>query len=138
MPNINVEQYIERKISEYEKNPQFVADGLALKVSDQVVELLESKGMTQTKLAERMGVSRSHVSSILNAPPNMTLLTLARLAIALEVQPRVYLDTNIFIGTMLGYPSPYEDDAIDKKIILLGSDTQGTTITTRKVHNAVG
>jgi transcriptional regulator with XRE-family HTH domain len=74
-------------------DPEFVAEGLAIKVTEEMLECLELKGLNQSWLAEQMGVSRAHVSRILNARPNMTLLTIAKIAVALDVKPDVCLDS---------------------------------------------
>ena len=89
--NISNERYITDEIENYSADPQFKAEGFALSVAEEVVLLLKERRINQTQLAAAMGVSRSHVSQLLTAPPNMTLLTLARLGIALGVEPIVIL-----------------------------------------------
>ena len=74
---------IDQDIARYRNDPEYIADSWALAIAEEVVAELRRRGKSQTWLADRMGVSRSHVSSILNAPPNMTLLTLAKLSVAL-------------------------------------------------------
>jgi transcriptional regulator with XRE-family HTH domain len=78
---------------DYSSDPEFVAEGLALKLTEEMLECLEQKNKNQSWLADQMRVSRAHVSSILNARPNMTLLTIAKIAVALGVKPDVCLDT---------------------------------------------
>jgi len=87
------ETMLNRYAREYANDPEFVAEGLAIKVTEEMLECLELKGLNQSWLAERMGVSRAHVSRILNARPNMTLLTIAKIAVALNVKPDVCLDS---------------------------------------------
>ena len=88
----DLDRTLERYAQEYANDPEFIAEGLAVKVTEQLAVLLEEKGLTQSWLAQQMGVSRAHVSRILNAPPNMTLLTIARIAVALGVKPEVLLN----------------------------------------------
>jgi len=88
-PGITLERYAQ----EYANDPEFVAEGLAIKVTEEMLECLGQKGLSQSWLAEQMGVSRAHVSRILNARPNMTLLTIAKIAVALGIKPDVCLDT---------------------------------------------
>jgi transcriptional regulator with XRE-family HTH domain len=92
MANNDQDMTLERYAREYADDPEFIAEGLAIKVTEEMLENLEQKGLNQSWLAERMGVSRALVSRILNAPPNMTLLTIARIAVALELTPNVSLD----------------------------------------------
>lgn len=84
---------LETYAQDYANDPEFVAEGLAIKVTEEMLECLEQKKHSQTWLAEQMGVSRAHVSRILNARPNITLLTIAKIAVALGVKPDVCLDT---------------------------------------------
>lgn len=116
----NTQRYIEREINNYESSPKFVAEGLALTVAEQVSALLQERGINQTELAGAMGVSRSHVSSILNAPPNMTLLTLARLGIALNVVVRIGLQAPGRISYPAAKPSEMED------VIITANDNFGS------------
>jgi len=87
------EMALEGYAQEYANDPEFVAEGLAIKVTEEMLECLGHRTLSQSWLAERMGVSRAHVSRILNARPNMTLLTIAKIAVALGVKPDVCLDT---------------------------------------------
>ena len=76
---------------EYACDPDFVAAGLALDVAEQVARIISYRGMTRTELAKRMGVSKALVTRALNAPTNMTLRSIAQLAVALDVKPVVLL-----------------------------------------------
>jgi len=87
------EGMLDRYANEYANDPEYVAEGLAIKVTEEMLECLESKPLTQSQLADQMGVSRAHVSRILNARPNMTLLTIAKIAVALGVKPDVRQDS---------------------------------------------
>ena len=84
---------LEDEVNNYQNDPEFVAEGLALKITEEILRCLEERNLSQSWLAEQMGVSRAHVSRILNAKPNMTLLTIAKIAIALGVKPDVFIDT---------------------------------------------
>ncbi len=52
---------------------------------------METKGLNRSQLASLMGVSRAHITKMLNAPPNLTLRTIAQIAIALDTKPHVSL-----------------------------------------------
>lgn len=49
-----------------------------------IAEILKSKGMTQTDLAEKIGISRVGLSKAING--NTTITTLRKIAVALEVE----------------------------------------------------
>lgn len=48
-----------------------------------IAEILKSKGMTQTDLAEKIGISRVGLSKAING--NTTITTLRKIAVSLEV-----------------------------------------------------
>ena len=49
-----------------------------------IAEILKGKGMTQTDLAERIGISRVGLSKAING--NTTIATLRKIAVALDVE----------------------------------------------------
>ncbi len=49
-----------------------------------IAEILKSRGMTQTDLAEKIGISRVGLSKAING--NTTITTLRKIAAALEVE----------------------------------------------------
>lgn len=107
MVNNNTELVLERYIQELANDPEFIAEGLSMKVVEEMLECLEKRGLNQSWLAERMGVSRAHISRILNAPPNMTLLTIAKIAVALGVT----LDVSLHTGAQQTIPAKQETSA---------------------------
>ena len=124
MNDNDVERYVEREIESYSDNPKFVAEGYALSVAEEISLLISEIGLNQTKLANAMGVSRSHVSQLLNAPSNMTLLTLARLGIAFGVVPTVRLDGGYKILPAPVSWADHEDQITE--YAYSGADTQST------------
>ncbi len=85
------EMTLARHIAELENDPEFIAEGLALKITEEALAYMQAKGLNQSWLAEKMGVSRAHVSRIFSAAPNMTLLTVAKICIALGLEPDIRL-----------------------------------------------
>ncbi|HEY4290330.1 MAG TPA: helix-turn-helix transcriptional regulator [Puia sp.] len=55
------------------------------KVAVRVLTILDEKGMTQTELAEKMGVSRQQVTKIVKGEENFTFETIDKLEKALGV-----------------------------------------------------
>ena len=90
--NIAAPDVLKRLLDKYERDPESVAETLAVDVTEQAMSLLSRRGLSRTSLAKRMGVSKARVSRIFNAPPNLTLLSIAQLAVALEVRPVIALD----------------------------------------------
>lgn len=57
----------------------------ALDLAYLFVEEMDCQGLSKKELAERMGVSQSRLSNLLNTQPNMTLETIAQFELALNV-----------------------------------------------------
>ena len=79
-----LEQYFEK----YEKDPDFLAEGLSIGIIENSLQVMKQKGITRADLAREMGVPKSQISRIFNAPPNLTLLSIARIAVALGLSHR--------------------------------------------------
>ncbi len=93
MATNNEQTTVQDYIQEYSNDPEYIAEKLSIKVIEELLGLLEKKDLNQSLLALKMGVSKAHISRILNAPPNMTLLTLAKLAVAMGTKPDVSLNS---------------------------------------------
>lgn len=57
----------------------------ALDLAFLFVEEMEQQGLGKKELAEKMGISQSRLSNLLNTQPNMTLETIAQFELALNV-----------------------------------------------------
>jgi transcriptional regulator with XRE-family HTH domain len=78
-----------------EKDPVFIAEGIAIDIAMQVNDSLEERGIAQKELAQRLGVSQAYVSQILGGKTNLTILTLCKVAAALGLQPFIKLEESI-------------------------------------------
>ena len=71
------------------KDPEYVAELMALSVAQHIAKTLLDEGLTQRALARRLGVSEAYLSRVLSGHPNMTLKTMAKLSLALGLMPAV-------------------------------------------------
>ncbi|MCX7597687.1 MAG: helix-turn-helix transcriptional regulator [Armatimonadetes bacterium] len=78
-------------IEELRHDPEFVADGLVLDLAEQMLARLEELGLTRAELARRMGVTPAYITKILRGA-NVSLLTIAKMAVALEAVPKITLE----------------------------------------------
>lgn len=99
---------VDKWVAEYEKDPEFVGEGLAAETIEEVLRHLKGD-KNQTWLAEVMGVHKQQVSRWLNAPTNLTLLSVARMAVALGLKPRVILDSQAYLIMRLSEKPTFED-----------------------------
>ena len=67
----------------FEETPATLAYDLSSKVSAQVSRILDEKGMTLKELASKMGIAQPTLCKMLGANSNMTMKTVARIALAL-------------------------------------------------------
>ena len=86
---------LEEYYVKYEKDPDFLAEGLSIGIIENSLKVMKRKGISRADLAREMGVPKSQISRIFNAPPNLTLLSIARIAVALGVEPQVLLTTEV-------------------------------------------
>lgn len=82
---------IEAKIEQFRDHPNFVAHQVLLDLNEQMLARMSELGLRNTDLANLLGVSRSYVSRLLDGRPNLTVRSLAAIAIALNTQLTVSL-----------------------------------------------
>jgi len=75
----NLEQYWE----EYIDDPEFLAEDYIIYITENISRIMSKKNISKSELARRLGTSQAYVTKILNGNPNMTILTIAKLTIAL-------------------------------------------------------
>lgn len=75
---------IENWSRQYQGDPEYEFDLLAIDVGERIVERMEELGMTRTKLAAAVGVSKARISQILSGYDNLTLKSLVAVATGLE------------------------------------------------------
>jgi predicted transcriptional regulator len=66
--------------------PGFIAASLSIDITEQLYVRMKELGLSQRELARRIGRSQPYVCKLLNDGSNMTLLTLVKLAQALEMK----------------------------------------------------
>ncbi|TAJ17319.1 MAG: XRE family transcriptional regulator [Dehalococcoidia bacterium] len=81
--------WLDHYSSKLAHDPNYVAERLAIRFADRVAQIMDEEGTSRSELAEAMGVSRAYVTKIMTAPPNLTLRSLAAVALALEAQVEI-------------------------------------------------
>lgn len=67
---------------------------LIVDVTEAIYEMMTRKNMTKADLARRSGLSKARITKLLDGSANMTLRSIADIAFALGVKPKVYLDSS--------------------------------------------
>ncbi len=83
---------LDKYFRDYANDPDFIAEGIAIAIVEDALKIMENKGLSRSDLANLMGVKKAHVSRLFNAPPNLTLRSIARLAVALGAKPQLCFD----------------------------------------------
>lgn len=65
------------------RDASYIYTGLRLQVADEISRTLQRTGMTQAQLGRKLGVSRQAVRRLYDGTGNVTLATLAKIAVAL-------------------------------------------------------
>jgi transcriptional regulator with XRE-family HTH domain len=68
---------------EAEADPVYWTERAILRVTEEIFVAMEKRGMQRSELARRLGTSPAYVTKILRGKANLTLESLARIALAL-------------------------------------------------------
>ena len=82
---------IDSWIKQYEGDPDFEFDLLAIDIGERIVERMEQLSINRTELAAKIGVSKARISQILRGHDNLTLKSLVAVAIGLESRIEIRL-----------------------------------------------
>ena len=83
--------WLEEKLEQYEGHPDLVTHQILLDITEQVASQMLAQGVKKRDLAERLGVSRSYVTRVLEGTPNLTVRSLVRVSLALDCDLRIEL-----------------------------------------------
>jgi transcriptional regulator with XRE-family HTH domain len=86
----SLERYRERA-RRLEDDPRFIAEEVKLAFADDLVRLLEARGLKRTELAEKLKTNRGYVTRILNTEYNLTIETMAGIAHALGARISLHM-----------------------------------------------
>ena len=79
-------EWFDDHINEIKNTPDYVASGLMIEITNRFVERMEQIGITQEMLATKLHLKQPYISKILNHDTNMTLQTIAKIAVALDLE----------------------------------------------------
>jgi transcriptional regulator with XRE-family HTH domain len=103
---MNLEGWFKERVKKFEKDPEYILEGLMLELNEQILELLYKKGMTRKQLAKELGVSPAYITKLLNGNPNLTLKSLVKIATVMDVS----LSINIGEEKKVKYQIPLENE----------------------------
>lgn len=80
--------WFDNELSEVEDNLDFLTESMAFDYVNEIRRVMTAQNMSQAELANRIGKSRAYVSKVLNYNPNLTIRSLANIALALGIRLR--------------------------------------------------
>ena len=75
-----MEKWFQEKLDNFREDNDYYAEELILDLTEQIISMMTKLGLTRTELAGRLGVSKAHVTKLLNGNTNITLKTMTVLA----------------------------------------------------------
>ena len=81
----------EERLRRLEGDPEYVFEGLQFDIMEQMLALMETRGMSRSQLARELGCSDAYVTKLLKGTQNLTLRTLFDVSRALGGELRVSL-----------------------------------------------
>lgn len=84
--------FLDKWATESEKNKKICArEDLIIDITEDILIIMEDKGISKADLSRALGKSRSFVSQTLSGARNMTLKTLSDICYTLEINPNIQL-----------------------------------------------
>jgi len=111
--------FLDESVSGYQNDSEFIAETMALRFAEEVARRIDARGISRAQLARNMGVSRAYITRILDAPPNLTLQSIAKIALALDMKPELRLSDDSRSGGSLGtMPVPTSGQSINGEVLM--------------------
>jgi transcriptional regulator with XRE-family HTH domain len=77
-------KWFQDMVARHEREPEYWIEVLKLGFAEEVGRQMERQGVSRAELARRLGTSASYVTKILRTTANLTLESMARIALALD------------------------------------------------------
>jgi plasmid maintenance system antidote protein VapI len=87
---VDAERY-QRMFQEAEQHADYWIDGPISEFTEDLSRLMAEKEVTRAELARRMGTSRAYITKMLGGNANFTLLTMVKLAMALDGAVHIHI-----------------------------------------------
>ena len=87
---VDIERY-RQMFQEAESHADYWIDGPISEFTEDLARLMEEKDVNRAELARRMGTSRAYITKMLGGNANFTLLTMVKLAMALDGAVHIHI-----------------------------------------------
>jgi len=88
----NLQKDFQQTIERTDAEADLLAEKLLLQITEQISHWMNRNHISNAELAARLGVSRAHITQILNGKPNLSIHKLSKIAVALgcTLEPPVF------------------------------------------------
>jgi len=83
---MTLHEEFQKRLEKDKKTVEYQIERLLLEINENILKILEEKSMTKKDFAKRMGVSPAYITKLLNGQPNLTLKSLLKIALTLDVK----------------------------------------------------
>jgi len=80
---MQAQEWFKSQVKELENTPAFQAEALQIKITEKILELLQSRKMNKSVLAEKLNCSKPYITKLLNGGENLTIKKMAEIAFVL-------------------------------------------------------
>ena len=80
------QEQFQQQLASLMTKPSFLTEQLLLEINEEFCRIMDEQGISRSELADRIGVKRQFITRILSGNPNITLLTLVKVATALNAK----------------------------------------------------
>lgn len=80
----NLEEKMQEEIERFKDDFEYRSEGYYLDITEKVLKQMEEQSINKAELAQRLDCSKSHITQLFKGTTNITLETLAKLAIAVN------------------------------------------------------
>jgi transcriptional regulator with XRE-family HTH domain len=84
-------KWFQEMAARHEKDPKYWVESMRFDFVEEVERMMEERGVNRAELARRMDASPAYVTQMFKALFNPTLLTLAKVALALDARVKLTL-----------------------------------------------
>ncbi len=88
---IEADKWFREMKARHEKDPKYWVEAMRFDFGEEVGRMMEERGVTRAELARRLGSSPAYVTRLFRAMFNPTLLTLAKVAVALDARVSLHM-----------------------------------------------
>ncbi len=85
-------EWYKSRLEKFRADPEFIAEEKKIEFCEDMLKLMDKKGLSRSDLAARLGCSKAYITKLLNGRQNFTLKKLVEIALALDAELELRLE----------------------------------------------